>query len=54
VRLTRRCEEGFDEELLTFVRFVPLIGAQGWNGDDAVDPVDNHDLTNSPAEASDF
>ena len=30
VRLTRRGEEGFDEENLCGVVFVPLIGAHGW------------------------
>ena len=32
VRLTRRGEESFDLERLAPVRFVPLIGEQGWAG----------------------
>jgi protein-L-isoaspartate(D-aspartate) O-methyltransferase len=31
VRITRRSERSFDEEELAGVRFVPLVGAQGWH-----------------------
>ena len=31
VRLTRHGKEEFEEEILTFVAFVPLIGEEGWD-----------------------
>jgi len=34
VRVTRTGEHDFDEEMLTFVAFVPLIGAEGWDEDE--------------------
>ncbi len=33
-RITRRSESRFDDEALLDCRFVPLIGAHGWSGDD--------------------
>jgi protein-L-isoaspartate(D-aspartate) O-methyltransferase len=33
VRVTRVAAERFEEERLTEVRFVPLVGAEGWRGD---------------------
>ncbi|MCA8952805.1 MAG: protein-L-isoaspartate(D-aspartate) O-methyltransferase [Planctomycetes bacterium] len=33
VRVRRTGRESFERELLTRVRFVPLIGAEGWRGD---------------------
>jgi len=33
VRVTRRAADGFDEEDLGGVMFVPMIGEEGWPGD---------------------
>jgi protein-L-isoaspartate(D-aspartate) O-methyltransferase len=30
VQVVRESEEDFDEKKLSYVRFVPLIGKQGW------------------------
>lgn len=35
VRITRRAEDEFDREDLADVRFVPLIGSEGWEGGEA-------------------
>ena len=32
MRVTRESEDACSEEALTEVRFVPLMGEQGWNG----------------------
>jgi len=37
VRLTRRADGGFDREELADVRFVPLIGDEGWESDEPAD-----------------
>ncbi len=41
IRITRRTEDEYDEERLCLVRFIPLIGAEGWHHnhyDDWSDP----------------
>src|SRR5262249_31500140 len=38
VRVTRRADGGFEREELGGVRFVPLIGAEGWTGEAPVEP----------------
>ena len=40
VRLTRRSEQDFEIEDLGGVKFVPLIGEQGWPPSDQRDPID--------------
>lgn len=37
VRLTRVSEEGFEREDIADVRFVPLVGAEGWARGDSVE-----------------
>jgi protein-L-isoaspartate(D-aspartate) O-methyltransferase len=40
VRVTRRDDGEFDDQDLTLVRFVPLIGEEGWHAGMGVSPVD--------------
>jgi protein-L-isoaspartate(D-aspartate) O-methyltransferase len=53
MRVTRTGEESFDKEDLGAVRFVPLIGAHGWKGDQHTDTlVEKRALTELIAEAA--